>query len=204
MRQILINLIYQSCDILSQKMINNGYRSFVDPIHEQCHQQGLYIIFDSQITRTHGIGNKIIRIGKNGTDNNRLLLHQNGNIVNSIFRKHVGRALQMQHVMQHNEVHISNYFQRFNYLFLPVNDEAMLILLEQTLIRILSNSQFQLNPIDFPGEDWLGFTEGPNINNNINISHLWNVHHVNGYDPQMEQEYLETIQILSNLVIALP
>jgi hypothetical protein len=204
MRQILINLIYQSCDILSQKMINNGYRSFVDPIPNEFNQQGLYIIFDPQIIRTHGIGNKIIRIGKNGRRNNRLARHRQGNINDSILRKHVGRALNILNNVQTAEVQISNYIQTLNYLFLPVNDENMLNSIEITLIQIISNSQFQQNPIDQPGENWLGYIVGQNINNNIHQAHLWNVHHVNEYNPQLVPQYQETIQTLSNLVIALP
>jgi hypothetical protein len=80
----------------------------------------------------------------------------------------------------------------------------MLNLIEKTLIQIISNSQFQQNPIDQPGENWLGYIVGQNINNNINQAHLWNVHHVKRYNTQLVPQYLETLQTLSNLVIALP
>jgi hypothetical protein len=202
MRQFLVNSIYQICDSLSHKVINNGYRSFVDPIPDDYNQRGLYIIFDPQIIRTNEIGNKIIRIGKNGPSNNRLSLHRQGKINNSIFRKHVDRALQIRDNIQHDEIPISNYIQSLNYLFLPIDDKENLKSIEETLIQILSNSTDPLNQIDPPHENWLGYTIGGEINPNIGTSHLWNVTHVNDYNNQ--KDYQPIIQTFNNLVNALP
>jgi hypothetical protein len=71
------------------------------------------------------------------------------------------------------------------YLFLPVVNSDQLHNLEEKLIQIISNCN-QLNQIDIPPNNWLGFQHGPNINPAISCSHLWNVHYVKNFSENKE------------------
>jgi hypothetical protein len=203
MRQIFVSRIYNILNLLSTKQINNGYHSLEQAIPVAFLQSGLYFFVDPSIPRTNGGGFKIVRIGITGNNgNNRLQLHKNGSITNSVFRKHIGHALMVQNNAAINEIHISNYIQQLKYVFLPVEDQVHLKMLEKSLIEIISNCN-QLNNIDIPGANWLGIQIGPNINNAIACSHLWNVHHVRNYNANNNANYNQSINDFNILVNAL-
>jgi hypothetical protein len=204
MRENLIERIYNILNNLATKQINNGYKTLAEAIPVDYLQAGLYFFFDLNIPRTNGSGNKIIRIGISGDNgNNRLGLHQNGNINSSIFRKHVGRAFANMNNGVIDDVQISNYMHNLPYLFLPVVNSDQLHNLEEKLIQIISNCN-QLNQIDIPPNNWLGFQHGPNINPAISCSHLWNVHYVKNYSENKENLYNQTLIELNEIVNALP
>jgi hypothetical protein len=204
MREVLIERIYEILGNLAAKQINIGYKTLAEPIPIEYLQAGLYFFFDLHIRRTNGIGNKIVRIGISGDNgNNRLGLHQNGNIDSSIYRRHVGRAFaSMNNGIIDNE-QISNYIHNLPYLFLPVVNNDQLHNLEKKLIQIISNCN-QANQIDIPPNNWLGFQQGPNINPAISCSHLWNVHFVKNFNENNELLYDQTLIELDNIVNALP
>ena len=203
MRENLIEIIYDILGNLATKQINNGYNTLADPIPVEYLHAGLYFFFDLEIPRANGIGNKIIRIGITGDNgNNRLGLHKNSNINSSIFRKHVGRALANMNNGIIDEIQISNYIHNLPYLFLPVINNDQLHNLEKILIQIISNCN-QLNQIDIPNNNWLGFQQGPNINPAISCSHLWNVHYVKWFNQNNELLYNQTLIELNNFVSAL-
>ena len=204
MRDDLIERIYETLGNLSAKQVNNGYNTLAEPIPVEYLQPGMYFFFDPNIPRINGIGNKIIRIGISGDNgNNRLGLHQNGNINSSIFRKHVGRAFANMNNGIIDDIQISNYIHNLPYLFLPVVNNAQLHNLEKILIQIISNCN-QLNQIDIPPNNWLGFQQGPNINPAISCSHLWNVHYVRNFNENNEFLYDQKLIDLNNIVNALP
>lgn len=204
MRQDFISRIYNILGTLAAKQINDEHRTLAEPIPDEYLQAGMYFFFDQNIPRNNGIGNKIIRIGITGNNgNNRLGLHQNSNINNSIFRKHVGRALANMNNGIIDEIQISGYIHNFHYLFLPIENNDQLHNLENILIQIISNCN-QLNQIDIPNNNWLGFQQGPNINPAISCSHLWNVHYVNNFNENNELLYNQTLDYLNNIVNALP
>ena len=203
MREDLIERFYKILSILAAKKINQGYKTLAKSIPIEYLQAGLYFFFDSHIPRSNGIG-KIIRIGISGDNgNNRLGLHQNGNINTSIFRKHVGRALANVNNGIINEIEISNYIHNLPYLFLPVANKDKLHNLENKLIQIISNCN-QLNQIDIPPNTWLGFQQSPNINPAISCSHLWNVHFVRNFNENNKFLYAQTLDNLNDIVDSLP
>jgi len=164
----------------------------------------LYFFFDPAIQRQNGNGHKVIRIGISGNNgNNRLGKHQSGNVGNSIFRTHIGRSLSNLNNGIIDEIQISTYLNNLFYLFLPVANELQLYKLEKHLIGILSNCD-QLNCIDTPEINWLGFQNGPHINRAISCSHLWNVHYVRNYNENNVLDYIDSLQGLSELVNAMP
>ena len=200
MRLELISTIYKILGTLATKQINNGYKTLAEPIPIDYLQAGLYFFFDPNIPRNSGIGNKIIRIGITGNNgNNRLGLHQHGNIESSIFRKHVGRALTNMNNGITDEIQISNYIHSFHYLFLPIENNDQLHNFEKKLIEIISNCN-HFTPIDVPNINWLGFQQGPNINPAISCSHLWNVHYVNNYNENNQLLYNQILNELNNIV----
>jgi hypothetical protein len=102
-----------------------------------------------------------------------------------------------------DEAQISNYLHHLHYLFLPIENNDQLHNFEKKLIEILSNCH-QLNQIDIPNNNWLGFQQGPDINPAISCSHLWNVHFVANFNPHNEIQYNQTLIELNNIVNALP
>jgi len=204
MREDLIERIYEILGNLATKQVNNGYNTLAEPIPVEYLQAGMYFFFDLNIPRINGIGNKIIRIGITGDNgNNRLGLHKNGNINSSIFRKHVGRAFANMNNGIIDDIQISNYIHNLHYLFLPIVNNNQLHNLEKKLIQIISNCN-QLNQIDIPDYNWLGFQQGPNINPAIRCSHLWNVHFVKNFNENNEFLYSQTLIELNSIVNALP
>lgn len=204
MRQNLITSIYNILNVLSTKQINNGYSTLAAPIPNNFLQSGLYFFFDPNIPRNNGNRTKIIRVGITGdNNNNRLGRHQNGNINDSVFRIHIGRALATMNNGVINEIQISQYIHNLQYLFAPIGDNNQLHNLERRLIEILSNCN-QVNQVDAPRIGWLGYQQGPNVNNAISCSHLWNVHYVNNYNANDLLGYNQAINELNNIVNALP
>lgn len=204
MRQILISRLYNIITLLSTKQVNNGYNTLANPIPNSFLQSGLYFFLDPTIPRNNGDGNKIIRVGITGdNNNNRLDRHKRGSISDSVFRNHVGRALATLNNGIINEDQISQYIQNLHYLFVPIEDINLLHNLEKSLIEILSNCN-QADNFDTPGIDWLGFQNGPSINNAISCSHLWNVHFVKNYNANNRLYYSQAIDDLNNIVNALP
>ena len=204
MRLQLVNNIYRILNALVNKEINDGYNTLANPIPLAHRQSGLYFFLDPAIRRLNENGHKVVRVGISGNNgNNRLALHQSGTVSNSIFRKHVGRSLSNLNNEGIDEMQISGYLNNLVYLFLPVADEMQLKKMEKMFVGIFSNCG-QLAPIDTPEGFWLGFQNGPHINNAISCSHLWNVHYVRSYDENNIQDYIATLQELNELVDAMP
>ncbi|OJW82198.1 MAG: hypothetical protein BGO69_16520 [Bacteroidetes bacterium 46-16] len=203
MREDLVNAIYAALNNLAGKEINGGYHHLANEVPDTFVQQGLYFFFDPAIQRVHG-GEKIIRIGKTGDNgNNRLGLHKNGNVSNSVFRKHVARALGVLNGNEATRAEINAYVHPLPYLFLPVHVAEHLQTLEKRCIEIISNSN-QAIPIDVPTTDWLGYQEGPQINAAIAYSHLWNVHHVKNFEPENVVVYDNALNSLQGYIDILP
>ena len=197
MRQQLVNSVYNLVERLSQSDLNNGIHSFQNVIPAKFKVAGLYVVLDPNSTVEIGNFQRIVRIGITKGENSRLAFHQNGNKENSIFRKHVQRALSASQ-SQVNNVHVSQYIHSLNYVFLPVVNSELLHLFEKTLIAILSNTIY---PSYFPAQkDWLGFSEGININPSIASSQLWNVHHTQTFNPDNFQHYQNVIIQLNDLI----
>lgn len=197
MRQNLINSIYIILKNLKDKEFNNGYSYLIDVIPEDFNQSGLYFFFDPAVIRNNGQF-KIIRIGITGAnENNRLLRHKNGPFGGSVFREHIGRALNQLNNQNFDEHSISDYINKLPYIFLPINNQDELKLLERRCIQIVSNKNQDMQ-IDVPLDNWLGYQVGANINLNISKSHLWNVHHTGGYNEN--ENYENAINLLSQYV----
>lgn len=195
MREIFLNQLYKILGLLQEKEINNGFHFLADPVPVAFIQSGMYFFFDIHIPR-HAGGNKIIRIGITGNNNNnRLLLHQNGNINVSVFRSHVGNALK-QHNQEFDEISINKYIHPLPYLYLPIAHQDNLKTLEKRMIEIVSNHR-QPVQIDTPTSDWLGYHA---IKPAICKSHLWNVHHVGKYQSNNENIYHEALVLLAEYV----
>jgi hypothetical protein len=177
MREELVNFIYDSLYQCKDNHHNGNFYYLQNPIPQEFTQNsGLYFFFDPNMI----IGNnkfKIVRVGITGDNgNNRLGHHQNGTINSSIFRKHVGRALNQLNG-NFNENQISDYIYEVPYLYIPINNQIKLF--EENCIKILSNRN--QNEIIYPAnENWLGIQIGGDINLAVPESHMWNVHHVNG------------------------
>lgn len=201
MRRTFLNRLYEILVILQGKSINNGYHYLYNNVPPSFIQSGLYFFFDHEIIREDNRF-KIIRIGITGdNDNNRLLLHKKSTYTVSVFRKHVGRALNASHGQQFNEVTISEYIHPRPYLFLPVKNPDDLKILEKRCIEIVSNKG-QL-PIDPPGPEWLGYQHSVGANKAIRLSHLWNVQHTGNYDPD-HIDYNAALDLLDHYINLLP
>jgi hypothetical protein len=179
MREELVNFIYDSLYQYKDNHHNGNFYYLQNPIPQEFTQNsGLYFFFDPNII----IGNnkfKIVRVGITGDNgNNRLGHHQNGTINSSIFRKHVGRALNQLNG-NFNENQISDYIRELPYLYKPINNQIKLF--EKNCIKVLSNRN--QNEIIYPAnENWLGLQIGGDINLAISEAHIWNVQHTNGND----------------------
>jgi len=175
MRKQLVDSIY---DFLYQYKDNNhNFYYLCNPIPlEFRNNSGLYFFFDEKISAGENRF-KIVRVGITGDNgNDRLNLHKNGSINDSIFRKHIGRALHQLND-QLNENEISDYIQKLPYLYIPINENLKLF--EETCIKILSNRN--QNGIIYPAnQNWLGFQTGDDINSAVSESQMWNVHYTNG------------------------
>jgi hypothetical protein len=174
LREELVNFIYDSLYQYKDNHHNGNFYYLQNPIPQEFNQNsGLYFFFDPNII----IGNnkfKIVRVGITGDNgNNRLGHHQNGTINSSIFRKHVGRALNQLNG-NFNENEISEYIHSLPYLYIPEKSAF-----EEICIKILSNRN--QNEIIYPAnENWLGFQIGGDINLAVPESNLWCVHYTNG------------------------
>lgn len=176
MREELVNFIYDSLYQYKDNHHNGNFYYLQNPIPQEFIQNsGLYFFFDPNIIVANDRF-KIVRVGKTGDNgNNRLGRHQNGTIHDSIFRKHVGRALEQLNG-NFNENEISEYINLLPYLYIPEKSAFEII-----CIKILSNRN--QNEIIYPAnENWLGFQIGGDINLAISEAHMWNVQHTNGID----------------------
>jgi len=204
MRLQYVNKLYQILDQLKEQIGDYYYLSNQIP-QEYLTNAGLYFFFDQNCLREDGISYKIVRIGITKDNNNpRLGLHQNGNISDSIFRAHIGRAFIVNNYFLDNnvlEVMISNYIQDLPYLFIPINDNDNLKNLEKRCIEIVSNFQTPNNNviIDAPPENWLGYNVGGIINPTICHSHLWLVHYVQNYD-EHNIDYIDSLNLLQQYI----
>ncbi len=195
MREVFLNSLYEILAVLEGRVINNGFHFLADPIPGNFIESGIYFFFDPHIARDNTRA-KIVRIGITGdNDNNRLLLHQNGHINVSVFRRHVRHALE-QNNQPFDAISISHYIHQLQYLFLPVLNQIDLATLEKRLIEIVSN-RHQPNQIDIPPIDWLGYHA---TNPAISESHLWNVHYVGNYNHFNEDIYHEAVELLSHYI----
>jgi hypothetical protein len=181
MREELVNFIYDGLYQYKDNHHNGNFYYLQNPIPQEFSQNsGLYFFFDPNII----VGNdrfKIVRVGITGNNgNNRLGHHQNGTIESSVFRKHLGRALEQLNE-NFNENEISEYIHLLAYLYIPINENINISELEKTCIKVLSNRN--QNEIIYPAnENWLGFQIGGDINLAISEAHMWNVQHTNGND----------------------
>ena len=195
MRKEFIDDIYLNLQNLSKTNFCNGISSFQDAIPNKFMMPGIYFILDPNLKIQDLKFQRIVRIGiTKGVNSNRLSFHRNGNISNSIFRKHISNSLNSTY----NEVieaTISEYIFSLNYLFLPINNQSELKALEKSLISILSNKN--QTPIYQPDKNWLGFNNGMRVNKSIPSSHLWNVQHTNSYDVLNTQEHDESLIYLN-------
>jgi hypothetical protein len=204
MRLQYVNELYKILDQLKEQIGDYYYLSNQIP-QEYLTNAGLYFFFDQNCLREDGISYKIVRIGITKDNNNpRLERHQNGNISDSIFRTHIGRAFEVNNNFLDNnvlEVMISNYIQDLPYLFIPINDNDNLKILEKRCIEIVSNFQTPNNNviIDAPPENWLGYNVGGNINPTICLSHLWLVHYVQNYD-EHNIDYIDSLNLLQQYI----
>jgi hypothetical protein len=204
MRLQYVNKLYQILDQLKEQIGDYYYLSNQIP-QEYLTNAGLYFFFDQNCLREDGISYKIVRIGITKDNNNpRLERHQNGNIIDSIFRAHIGRAFEVNNNFLDNnvlEVMISNYIQDLPYLFIPINDNDNLKNLEKRCIEIVSNFQTPNNNviIDAPPENWRGYNVGGNINPTICHSHLWLVHYVQNYD-EHNIDYIDSLNLLQQYI----
>jgi hypothetical protein len=195
MREFFLNWLYEILGILQEKLINDGFHFLADPVPPAFIQSSLYFFFDPHIARGVG-GNKIVRVGITGDNgNNRLLLHQNGHIGVSVFRRHVHNALEQNHEPC-DAISISHYIHPLQYLYLPIADHDDLTALEKRIIEIVSN-RYQPILIDTPPIGWLGYNA---INPAIRESHLWNVHHVGNYQHNNEGIYNDALALLNHYV----
>ena len=200
MRQQLVNSVYNMVESLSQSDFNKGVHSFRNSIPSHFNVAGLYIVLDPHSTVEIGNLQRIVRVGLTKGENSRLAFHQNGNIENSIFRKHIQRALDDVKNDAH-DIRVSDYIQSLNYVFLPVDDYDLLHHFEKTLIAILSNTN---QPSVFPSQqEWLGFNNGDNANPAVASSHLWNVHHTKAYKSEYLQHYQNVLLQLNGLIEAI-
>lgn len=177
MREELVNFIYDSLYQYKDNNQNGNFYYLSNPIPPKFrNNSGLYFFFDSEIPAGEN-KYKIVRVGITGNNgNNRLSHHQNGAIVSSAFRRHVGRAFHQLNG-HFNENQISDYIQKLPYLYIPINEN--LNLYEEKCIQILSNRN--QNEIIYPAnENWLGFQIGGDINLAVPESQMWNVHFTNG------------------------
>jgi hypothetical protein len=204
MRLQYVNKLYQILDQLKEQ--NGDYYYLRNQIpQEYITNAGLYFFFDQNCFREDGISYKIIRIGITRDNGNpRLESHQNGNIVNSIFRKHIGRVFKVNNNLLNNndlEVMISNYIQDLPYLFIPINDNENLESLEERCIEIISNFQTPNNNvvIDAPPENWIGYTVGDQIHHTICHSHLWLVHYAKNYN-ENNIDYTNSLNLLQQYI----
>lgn len=199
MRELYLAQLYQIIQLLFGKQINDGYHYLENPVPEAFIHAGIYFFFDPNINRANG-QNKIIRIGKTGNNhNNRLNLHRNGTIDNSVFRRHVNSALQ-NNGQAHDEQAINTYIRPLPYLFLPINNDDHLDLIERRMIKLVSNRD-QPVQFDVPPANWLGYHA---TNPAIGESHLWNVHHVGGYTEHNHEVYAEVLNLMHQYVDLLP
>lgn len=150
-RQIDINEILQQGKIFDFDNIEYWHNSLPD--------NGIYLMME----KTEN--NRISRIGINKKKKleNRLLKHINGNIGNSIFRKHLYRILK-------SEDKVSKYVKE-NIRFYVINDpDNRREDIEKKLISYFSNI-----PLKNVSKNWLGLRSD---NKRISSCGLWNVQHV--------------------------
>lgn len=127
--------------------------------HDNIPINGIYLMME----KTEN--NRISRIGINKRRElkNRLLKHANGNIRNSVFRKHLYRILK-------SEDKVSKYVKE-GIRFYVVNDpDNRREDIEKKLISYFSNI-----PLKNISKDWLGLRSN---NKKISSSGLWNIQHV--------------------------
>lgn len=179
-------------------------------------KRGVYFLFeprehrhaDPSTPRVTLVGTHAIKHGGKTTLWNRLRTHKgtrsgNGNHRNSVFRSHLGLALNYKYPGRFNapewgngrsaereiriqelelEKMVSKYIGKFSILWLAVLDEPSpqsdREYIKKNTIALLSN---HMHPIDSPSPDWLG---NCSPNRSIRKSGLWNVIHVDqDYDP---------------------
>lgn len=174
--------------------------------------RGVYFFFEKGEARTNsGDDDRVIRVGthalKQGSSTTlwkRLSQHRGtrrpygGNHRGSVFRKHVGKALQHQEAALHfpswgqgnnapSEVRrqeqplealVSDTIGDMPFLWLDIGDsagpESLRGYVERNAIALLSN--FEKEPVDPPSASWLGF-HCPS--ERVQKSGLWNSNHVN-------------------------
>ncbi|WP_273212229.1 GIY-YIG nuclease family protein [Runella zeae] len=185
MRHIYLNQLYTILSDLKERQ-GDHYLSNAIPLQFNC---GLYFFFNPQNPISqHQF--KIIYIGITKDNiNNRLEKHQKAHISASSLRKHVGKASNFLYNENVNAAGISAYIHQLPYLFLPINNIDNLEALEKRCIEIVSNrNQSVIHP---PMNNWLGYQLGGAITE----AHMWNNHHTQGYDPDVNN-YTHALDLL--------
>jgi hypothetical protein len=200
MRNIFLESLYNILEEVKKKSIREKYFKLSDNIPSEFNQSGLYFFFDKNIKRSSG-GYKIVRIGKTGKNkNNRLKKHKSGNSSSSVFRAHIEKALKNKNNKHPNQKEIDHYIYKLFYLFIPIEKENDLKSIEKSCIEITSNKN-QIELIDIPNKNWLGFQNGIKINKAISQSHLWCVHFTGTYNSKNEKLYLNNLKKLEKYVL---
>ena len=206
LRSERIARFYHYLDQFEEKV--GGLYSFSDDLID-LPDSGVEFYFEDEEVRTESNKLRVVRIGaSNGIFDRLNNDHMGDNAKNSVFRRHIGKALLnrqegVQNLYAENisnniddiidEEMVSEYLlSKIQFLILPVKD----ISLKFSAISLLSNysTPDEVNP---PTDEWLGndsIKSNGRPNRKIRKSGLWNMKYVESTNVDRQEEFLRELE----------